>query len=117
MYHFVTSPDKNRDSASICAFFNDEHSIPSCAKFNFTNKSCASKFLCRQILESWNNAPICGNCNQLQISTSHVRINTSISGPPTHLTAGNLFCKSKWFASSSKPHWQITKEAPTSLIF
>ena len=41
---------------------------------------------------------------------------TSISGPPTHLTAGSLFCNNKWFASSSKPHWQMTRLAPVSLI-
>jgi hypothetical protein len=28
----------------------------------------------------------------------------STSVPETHLTAGRLFYKSKWFASSSKPH-------------
>ena len=39
---------------------------------------------------------------------------TSISGPPTHRTAGNSFCINKWFASSSNPHWQITKFAPVS---
>merc|ERR1712136_257225 len=38
----------------------------------------------------------------------------SISGPPTHLTAGNSFCNNKWFASSSKPHWQMTKLDPES---
>mmetsp|Transcript_53847 Transcript_53847/g.163552 ORF Transcript_53847/g.163552 Transcript_53847/m.163552 type:complete len:228 (+) Transcript_53847:226-909(+) len=39
---------------------------------------------------------------------------SSSSTPPTHRTAGNLFWYSKWFASSSKPHWQITRFAPQS---
>lgn len=39
---------------------------------------------------------------------------SSNSTPPTHRTAGKSLCISKWFASSSKPHWQITKVAPTS---
>ena len=39
---------------------------------------------------------------------------SSNSTPPTHLTAGKFLCINKWFASSSKPHWQITKVAPTS---
>lgn len=39
---------------------------------------------------------------------------SSNSTPPTHRTAGKFLCISKWFASSSKPHWQITKVAPTS---
>ena len=38
----------------------------------------------------------------------------SISTPPTHRTAGRPDCKSRWFASSSKPHWQITIFAPES---
>lgn len=42
-------------------------------------------------------------------------VRTSISGPPTHRTAGRSFCMSKWFASSSKPHWQMTRFAPVSL--
>ena len=29
---------------------------------------------------------------------------SSISGPPTHLTAGSSFCSSRWLASSSNPH-------------
>mmetsp|Transcript_118621 Transcript_118621/g.281569 ORF Transcript_118621/g.281569 Transcript_118621/m.281569 type:complete len:214 (+) Transcript_118621:253-894(+) len=41
---------------------------------------------------------------------------SSSSTPPTHLTAGSLCWKSKWFASSSKPHWQMTKLAPDSSI-
>lgn len=40
---------------------------------------------------------------------------TSISGPPTHRTAGKSFCIKRWFASSSKPHWQMTRLAPVSL--
>mmetsp|Transcript_105451 Transcript_105451/g.264012 ORF Transcript_105451/g.264012 Transcript_105451/m.264012 type:complete len:207 (-) Transcript_105451:957-1577(-) len=39
---------------------------------------------------------------------------SSNSTPPTHLTAGNLFWYNKWLASSSKPHWQMTKFAPHS---
>ena len=41
---------------------------------------------------------------------------SSISEPPTHRTAGSLFWSSRWLASSSKPHWQITRFAPVSLI-
>lgn len=37
---------------------------------------------------------------------------TSISGPPTQRIAGSSFCSSRWFASSSKPHWQMAKLAP-----
>lgn len=40
----------------------------------------------------------------------------SISTPPTHLTAGSSFTNSKWFASSSNPHWHITRLAPESCI-
>mmetsp|Transcript_45949 Transcript_45949/g.80302 ORF Transcript_45949/g.80302 Transcript_45949/m.80302 type:complete len:251 (-) Transcript_45949:939-1691(-) len=40
---------------------------------------------------------------------------SSSSTPPTQRTAGRPFCSSKWFASSSKPHWQITRLAPESL--
>mmetsp|Transcript_30986 Transcript_30986/g.68696 ORF Transcript_30986/g.68696 Transcript_30986/m.68696 type:complete len:297 (+) Transcript_30986:585-1475(+) len=42
---------------------------------------------------------------------------SSISTPPTHRTAGRLWCMSRWFASSSKPHWQMTRPAPLSLHF
>mmetsp|Transcript_37663 Transcript_37663/g.38018 ORF Transcript_37663/g.38018 Transcript_37663/m.38018 type:complete len:213 (-) Transcript_37663:648-1286(-) len=38
----------------------------------------------------------------------------SISTPPTHRTAGSLFWSSRWVASSSNPHWQITRLAPES---
>lgn len=31
---------------------------------------------------------------------------SSMSTPPTHRTAGNLFWSKRWFASSSNPHWQ-----------
>mmetsp|Transcript_22521 Transcript_22521/g.67589 ORF Transcript_22521/g.67589 Transcript_22521/m.67589 type:complete len:252 (-) Transcript_22521:807-1562(-) len=40
---------------------------------------------------------------------------SSSSTPPTHRTAGSSFWSRRWFASSSKPHWQITKFAPQSL--
>jgi len=39
---------------------------------------------------------------------------TSISGPPTQRTAGSWRCRSRWLASSSKPHWQMTRFAPVS---
>mmetsp|Transcript_29149 Transcript_29149/g.86250 ORF Transcript_29149/g.86250 Transcript_29149/m.86250 type:complete len:251 (-) Transcript_29149:889-1641(-) len=39
---------------------------------------------------------------------------SSSSTPPTHRMAGSSFCISKWFASSSKPHWQMTRLAPAS---
>ena len=42
---------------------------------------------------------------------------SSISTPPTHLTAGRPFDRSRWLASSSKPHWQRTSVAPASLHF
>jgi hypothetical protein len=38
----------------------------------------------------------------------------SNSTPPTHLTAGRFLCIKRWLASSSKPHWQITRVAPAS---
>mmetsp|Transcript_60703 Transcript_60703/g.167903 ORF Transcript_60703/g.167903 Transcript_60703/m.167903 type:complete len:261 (-) Transcript_60703:834-1616(-) len=40
---------------------------------------------------------------------------SSSSTPPTQRTAGSLFCNNKWLASSSKPHWQMTRLAPLSL--
>mmetsp|Transcript_3766 Transcript_3766/g.9399 ORF Transcript_3766/g.9399 Transcript_3766/m.9399 type:complete len:249 (-) Transcript_3766:553-1299(-) len=40
---------------------------------------------------------------------------SSISTPPTQRTAGSSWCSSRWLASSSKPHWQITSVAPASL--
>mmetsp|Transcript_21970 Transcript_21970/g.56483 ORF Transcript_21970/g.56483 Transcript_21970/m.56483 type:complete len:217 (+) Transcript_21970:607-1257(+) len=39
---------------------------------------------------------------------------SSSSTPPTQRTAGSLFCISRWLASSSKPHWQMTRFAPES---
>lgn len=42
---------------------------------------------------------------------------SSSSGPPTQRTAGSSCCRSRWFASSSKPHWHTTRFAPVSLIF
>ena len=41
----------------------------------------------------------------------------SISAPPTHLTEGSPLCIKRWFASSSKPHWHMTKLAPLSFTF
>mmetsp|Transcript_635 Transcript_635/g.2516 ORF Transcript_635/g.2516 Transcript_635/m.2516 type:complete len:226 (+) Transcript_635:85-762(+) len=40
---------------------------------------------------------------------------SSSSTPPTHRTAGSSWCRSRWFASSSKPHWQMTRFAPHAL--
>mmetsp|Transcript_5057 Transcript_5057/g.10697 ORF Transcript_5057/g.10697 Transcript_5057/m.10697 type:complete len:450 (+) Transcript_5057:386-1735(+) len=40
---------------------------------------------------------------------------SSSSTPPTQRTAGSLFCSNRWLASSSKPHWQMTRLAPLSL--
>mmetsp|Transcript_26200 Transcript_26200/g.63682 ORF Transcript_26200/g.63682 Transcript_26200/m.63682 type:complete len:449 (-) Transcript_26200:275-1621(-) len=37
---------------------------------------------------------------------------SSISPPPTQRTAGSSCCSSRWFASSSKPHWHSTTLAP-----
>lgn len=42
---------------------------------------------------------------------------SSISTPPTHLTAGKLLCIRRWLASSSKPHWHKTILAPESFTF
>mmetsp|Transcript_80541 Transcript_80541/g.228162 ORF Transcript_80541/g.228162 Transcript_80541/m.228162 type:complete len:224 (+) Transcript_80541:217-888(+) len=41
---------------------------------------------------------------------------SSSSTPPTHLTAGSFCWYSRWLASSSKPHWQITRLAPDALM-
>mmetsp|Transcript_26953 Transcript_26953/g.54212 ORF Transcript_26953/g.54212 Transcript_26953/m.54212 type:complete len:299 (-) Transcript_26953:740-1636(-) len=46
----------------------------------------------------------------------HAMARSSISTPPTHRTAGSSFCMRRWFASSSKPHWQMARFAPLSLI-
>eukprot|EP00982_Pelagococcus_subviridis_P011724 31114-Pelagococcus_subviridis.AAC.5 len=40
---------------------------------------------------------------------------SSSSTPPTQRIAGSFSCINMWFASSSKPHWQITSVAPLSL--
>ena len=45
-------------------------------------------------------------------SLANLLVVTSISGPPTQRTAGSCLCRSRWFASSSKPHWQTTRFAP-----
>ena len=104
-YHFIASPNEDGDGTGIGAFFNDKHSITRGAKLQFTNQARPSKFLRRQVLEARNDSSIRSNGNQLQINNQiYAKTDTSISGPPTHLTAGNLFCKSKWFASSSNPH-------------
>ena len=42
-------------------------------------------------------------------------VSSSISTPPTQRTAGRSLCISRWLASSSKPHWQMTRVAPLSL--
>mmetsp|Transcript_8515 Transcript_8515/g.13447 ORF Transcript_8515/g.13447 Transcript_8515/m.13447 type:complete len:438 (+) Transcript_8515:1175-2488(+) len=40
---------------------------------------------------------------------------SSSSTPPTQRMAGSFSCMSIWFASSSKPHWQMTSVAPLAL--
>mmetsp|Transcript_18688 Transcript_18688/g.44656 ORF Transcript_18688/g.44656 Transcript_18688/m.44656 type:complete len:338 (+) Transcript_18688:309-1322(+) len=40
---------------------------------------------------------------------------SSSSTPPTQRTAGRLWWRSRWLASSSKPHWQMARVAPLSL--
>mmetsp|Transcript_52102 Transcript_52102/g.111444 ORF Transcript_52102/g.111444 Transcript_52102/m.111444 type:complete len:379 (+) Transcript_52102:815-1951(+) len=42
---------------------------------------------------------------------------SSSSTPPTQRIAGRPLCMSKWLASSSKPHWQMTRFAPQSFTF
>mmetsp|Transcript_49789 Transcript_49789/g.107842 ORF Transcript_49789/g.107842 Transcript_49789/m.107842 type:complete len:452 (+) Transcript_49789:440-1795(+) len=42
----------------------------------------------------------------------HAIAMSSSSTPPTQRMAGKSFCISKWFASSSKPHWHTTRLAP-----
>mmetsp|Transcript_33466 Transcript_33466/g.84011 ORF Transcript_33466/g.84011 Transcript_33466/m.84011 type:complete len:251 (+) Transcript_33466:104-856(+) len=42
---------------------------------------------------------------------------SSISTPPTQRMAGRSFCSSRWFASSSNPHWHTARLHPVSLIF
>mmetsp|Transcript_73368 Transcript_73368/g.122582 ORF Transcript_73368/g.122582 Transcript_73368/m.122582 type:complete len:325 (-) Transcript_73368:450-1424(-) len=44
----------------------------------------------------------------------HAIAMSSSSTPPTQRTAGSLFCIRRWLASSSKPHWQMTRSAPQS---
>lgn len=40
---------------------------------------------------------------------------SSSSTPPTQRTAGRSLASSRWLASSSKPHWQMTSVAPEAL--
>uniref|UniRef100_A0A6B0V5X8 Putative secreted protein n=1 Tax=Ixodes ricinus TaxID=34613 RepID=A0A6B0V5X8_IXORI len=42
---------------------------------------------------------------------------SSISGPPTQRTAGSCLWSSRWLASSSKPHWQMTRLAPAAFTW
>ena len=119
-HHFVASANENSDSLRVCALLNDKHLVSCCSKGELTDKTSSTELGRGQILEARDNSPIGGDGDQLYSECqprAGIRTveNTSISGPPTHRTAGSSFCISIWLASSSKPHWQMTRLAPVSL--
>ncbi|CAD6204334.1 GSCOCG00009926001-RA-CDS, partial [Cotesia congregata] len=90
--HFISTANKYSNCPRVFALFDYQHAVLGGTKSKFTNTSSVTKLVWSQLLESWNN------------SASSILVITSISGPPTHLTAGNCFCSKRWLASSSKPH-------------
>jgi hypothetical protein len=118
-YHLVTTPNKDRDCPRVGTLLNDQHLLLCRSKRDFPDQTSVTELVGCEILESGDNPAIGRNGDELIVRTCNTQSGrrqlTSISGPPTHRTAGSSFCINKWFASSSKPHWQITKLAPVSL--
>lgn len=123
-YHLVTAPDEDGDRSRVGALFNHQHLLPRRAESHLADQAGGTELVGRQVLKPGDDSAVCGDGDELTEGFSwytYMRLEaaipllTSISGPPTHLTAGRSFCINRWFASSSKPHWQMTRLAPVSL--
>lgn len=63
--HLVASTNKHGNGAGVCALFNDQHAVLSGSKAQLTNDTSVSELGGREILETGDNASVCGNGNQL----------------------------------------------------
>ena len=109
---------------NLCIFHMTENKL-----WTYTEEWYLPKLFRTQLLESRNNTSSCSQlCKGMSPQAIHIvtyewdiaarwpvamAINSN-STPPTHLTAGRFLCINRWLALSSKPHWQITRVAPTS---
>lgn len=64
-HHFVAPADKYGHGAGVGTFLDDDHLIPRGAKRNFPDDSRLSELLRCQVLESWDDAALGGDGNQL----------------------------------------------------
>lgn len=109
-HHLVATPHEYGYCAGVGTLLDEKHLVPRGAEGYYTHYTSLSELFRSQVLESRDDVPISRNCNELEqmlILTCVVRwrvSHTSISGPPTHQTAGSSFYINKWFASLSKPH-------------
>jgi hypothetical protein len=46
-HHLIASPNEDRDSTRVCAFFDYEHLVPCCTKGHFTDYTCLAKLFGR----------------------------------------------------------------------
>jgi hypothetical protein len=92
--HFIAASHKDRDSTCVSAFFNNEHLVTCCTKGHFSDYTRLAQLFGRQVLKARNYAALSSYCDELRIpSAKHPQSVliwdlTSISGPPTHRTAG-----------------------------
>lgn len=100
--HFIASAYEDCDRTGVGTFFNNEHLVAGRAECDLPHNTCLPKFLRREILESGDDSTLCCYGDQLRTEPSMMLsrkgefvIFTSISGPPTHRTAGSSFCINK----------------------
>jgi len=94
--HFIASSHKDRYSTSVCTLFDDQHLLFCRPECYLPHETSATKLVRCEILEAWHYSAIGRDSNQLQchqpdLGQMQARF-TSISGPPTHRTAGRSFC-------------------------
>jgi len=97
-HHLVASSHKDGDRPRVGALLDDQHLLSCRSECHLPDQSRSSQLLRRKVLESRHDASVRSDRNELVISAvSRCAMHrlTSISGPPTHRTAGRSFCISK----------------------
>lgn len=64
-YHFIATPNKDRDRSGIGTVLNNEHLIPRCSKCDLANNASLAQFFCCEIFEPGDDAAVCCDGDEL----------------------------------------------------
>ena len=68
--HLVGSADEDCDGPGVGALLDDQHLVPCCSECELPDNTSLSELLGTEVLESWNNASVGGDGDQLDLRPS-----------------------------------------------